>query len=102
MTPEDIQVGLWLFVALIAVWIIARMRLRSREAMRSYRPAHRGIAHRMAGRKPPVEIAEEEEEEAPWMTPADWARNRRQFLLTFAALVLIVGLAVVSCLRGGL
>ena len=101
MKTDDVEIALWVFVVLVALWIIIRTRLRARAAERSYRPAHRGIAHRMAGRQPPQEVGAEEEL-PPAMRPEDWIRSRRQFLLTFAALVLIVSLGVVSCLRGGL
>jgi hypothetical protein len=113
MHPNDIEHALWAFLVIIAVWIIFRLRRRAREADRSFREMEhrnsRGIAHRMAGKQPPsgflegaVGEDEDEDDQAQRAARRDWIRDRRQFLLTFVALVLIVILSIVSCIRGGL
>ncbi|MDA0655469.1 MAG: hypothetical protein O2912_03540 [Proteobacteria bacterium] len=122
MHPNDIEHALWAFLVIIAVWIIFRLRRRAREADRSFRQmgskmgrqTGRGIAHRMAGKRPPggfLESAggeddddedEDEDDQAQPSARHDWIKDRRQFLLTFVALVLIVILSIVSCIRGGL
>jgi hypothetical protein len=104
--PANIERGLWVVLIIAAIWIIRRLRRRSQEADASYRSVSRGFAQRLAKKRPPHEVAledvEEEEETRRHMTPEDWVRGRRQIILCFVALVLIVILSVVSCVRGGL
>jgi hypothetical protein len=111
--PNDIEYALWAFLVIVAIWIIFRLRRRAREAEQSFRKMRlqtgRGIMHRMAGKRPPVGVSEaavsedgEEDDQSQPSAKRDWVKDRRQFLLTFVALVLIVILSIVSCIRGGL
>ena len=106
INPENIERGLWVVLIIAAIWIIRRIRRRSKEADASYRSVSRGFAQRLAKKRPPHEVSledvEEDEKPKKHMTPEDWTRGRRQIILCFVALVLIVILSVVSCLRGGL
>ena len=106
INPENIERGLWVVLIIAAIWIIRRIRCRSKEADASYRSVSRSFAQRLAKKRPPHEVSledvEEDEKPKKHMPPEDWARGRRQIILCFVALVLIVILSVVSCVRGGL
>ena len=106
INPENIERGLWVVLIVVAIWIIHRIRRRSKEADSSYRSVSRGFAQRLAKKRLPHEVSledmEEDEEPKKHMTAEDWARGRRQIILCFVALVLIVILSVVSCVRDGL
>lgn len=106
INPENIERGLWIVVIIAVIWIIRRIRGRSKEADASYRSVSRGFAQRLAKKhllhEVTLEDVEEEGNLRKRMTPKDWARGRRQIILCFVALVLIVILSVVSCVRGGL
>ncbi|HAA93883.1 MAG: hypothetical protein CMM48_04735 [Rhodospirillaceae bacterium] len=100
VTAENTEFAIWFFLGLVALWIIFRLRRRAREADNSFRSSHRRIARRLAGENPKFDADDEEEEDI--VTQEDWRRGRQQVILCFVALVLIVSLSVVSCLRGGL
>ena len=106
INSENIERGLWVVLIVVAIWIIHRIRRRSKEADSSYRSVSRGFAQRLAKKRLPHEVSledmEEDEEPKKHMTAEEWARGRRQISLCFVAVVLIVILSVVSCVRGGL
>ena len=63
INPENIERGLWVVLIIVAIWIIRRIRRRSKEADASYRSVSRGFAQRLAKKRPPHEVSLEDVEE---------------------------------------
>ena len=89
INSENIERGLWVVLIVVAIWIIHRIRRRSKEADSSYRSVSRGFAQRLAKKRLPHEVSledmEEDEEPKKHMTAEDWARGRRQIILCFVS-----------------
>ena len=79
INSENIERGLWVVLIVVAIWIIHRIRRRSKEADSSYRSVSRGFAQRLAKKRLPHEVSledmEEDEEPKKHMTAEDWARG---------------------------